>query len=180
MRRGLVSSKAEARSSASGSAPAFPSPAPKTRLVLEEALVGRTICEGLFVNRFTGGETTFSVAIDGTWDGAVLTLVEDFAFGDGSKERKTWRMAKIGDGVYRGTREDVIGAADVRQDGNGVRLDYHVTLATAMGPLAVRFQDLLTLDVEGVIVNRAVVTKFGVRVGRVELLMRRVGAQSRI
>ena len=108
-------------------------------------------------------------------DGRVLTLVEDFAFGDGTKERKTWRMTKTAEGVYRGTREDVIGEADVRQDGDGVRLDYRVTLATALGPIAVRFQDLLTLNAEGVVVNKAVVTKFGLQIGRVELLMRRAG-----
>jgi hypothetical protein len=140
--------------------------------VLEEALNGRTLGDGVFVNSITGSETKFSVVIEGAWDGKVLTLVEDFTYGDGSQERKTWRLTKTADGVYGGVREDVIDTADVRQDGNGVRLDYYVTLATGLGDIDVRFQDLLYLNADGSIANKAVVSKFGLRVGRVDITMR--------
>ncbi len=152
--------------------PAFDAPPPATKLVLEEALNGRTLGDGVFVNGITGGETKFTVVIDGAWDGKVLTLVEDFTFGDGTQERKTWRLTKTADGVYSGVREDVIDSADVRQDGNGVRLDYYVTLTTGLGGIDVRFQDLLYLNADGSIANKAVVSKFGLRVGRVDITMR--------
>jgi hypothetical protein len=156
-------------------APDFSPPAPAQKLVLEEALVGRTLGDGMFVNSFTGGETKFSVVIDGAWDGKVLTLVEDFTYSDGLQERKTWRLTKTSDGVYSGVREDVIDTANVRQDGNGVRLDYYVTLSTGLGDIDVRFQDLLYLNPDGSIANRAVVSKFGQRVGRVDITMRPQG-----
>ena len=152
--------------------PEFPVPPPAKKLVLEQALNGRTLGEGVFVNSFTGGATKFSVVIDGAWDGRVLTLVEDFTYSDGLQERKTWRLTKTADGVYSGVREDVIGTANVRQDGNGVRLDYFVTLSTGLGDIDVRFQDLLTLNADGSIANKAVVSKFGLRVGRVDITMR--------
>lgn len=145
---------------------------PDTKLVLEDALKGRTLGDGVFVNSFTGGETKFSVVIDGTWDGKVLTLVEDFTYSDGTQDRKTWRLTKTAEGVYAGSREDVIDTADVRQDGNGVRLDYYVTLSTGIGDIDVRFQDLLYLNADGSIANKAVVSKFGLRVGRVDITMR--------
>lgn len=153
-------------------APDFSPPPPAKKLILEEALVGRTLGDGVFVNSFTGGETKFSVIIDGAWDGKVLTLVEDFTYSDGLQERKTWRLTRSVDGVYGGVREDVIGTADVRQDGNGVRLDYYVTLSTGLGDIDVRFQDLLYLNADGSIANKAVVSKFGLRVGRVDITMR--------
>lgn len=156
-------------------APDFSPPPPAKKLVLEEALVGRTLGDGVFVNSFTGGETKFSVVIDGAWDGKVLTLVEDFTYSDGLQERKTWRLTKTADGVYSGVREDVIDAAGVRQDGNGVRLDYYVTLSTGLGDIDVRFQDLLYLNTDGSIANKAVVSKFGLRVGRVDITMRPQG-----
>ncbi len=155
------------------SMPNIPEPPPSKKLVLEQALTGRLLADGAFVNSLTGAETRLSVVIDGAWDGKVLTLVEDFTYDSGLKERKTWRLTKTSDGVYSGTREDVIGTADVRQDGDGVRLDYHVTLETGLGPLAVRFQDLLTLNADGSVANAAVVSKFGLRIGRVALTMRR-------
>lgn len=152
--------------------PEFSAPPPAKKLVLEEALSGRTLGEGTFVNSLTGGETKFSVVIDGAWDGKVLTLVEDFTYSDGLQERKTWRLAKMADGIYSGVREDVIDAANVRQDGNGIRLDYIVTLSTGLGDVDVRFQDLLYLNADGSIANKAVVSKFGLRVGRVNITMR--------
>lgn len=154
------------------SPPEFSQPLPSERLVLEKALAGRTLGDGVFVNSLTGGETKFSVVIDGSWDGKVLTLVEDFTYGDGSTDRKTWRLTKTADGIYEGVREDVIDKADVRQDGAGVRLDYYVTLSTGIGGIDVRFQDLLYLNTDGSIANKAVVSKFGLRVGRVEITMR--------
>ena len=154
------------------SAPEFSAPLPQKALVLEKALAGRTLGEGVFVNSLTGGETAFSVVIDGRWDGKVLTLVEDFTYRDGSTDRKTWRLTKTGEGAYRGVREDVIGEADVRQDGPGVRLDYWVTLSTGIGGIDVRFQDLLYLNADGTIANKAVVSKFGLRVGRGDITMR--------
>jgi hypothetical protein len=157
---------------ACASMPEMPEPMPAKKLVLEEALVGRTLGNGMFVNSFTGGETKFSVVIDGTWDGKVLTLVEDFTYDSGVQERKTWRMTKTGDGVYSGVREDVVGTASVWQDGAGVRIDYWITLTTGLGGIDVRFQDLLHMNADGTITNKAVVSKFGLRVGRVDLTMR--------
>lgn len=147
-------------------------PPPTKTLVLEKALAGRTLGDGVFVNSLTGGETKFSVVIDGTWDGKVLTLVEDFAYDSGVKERKTWRLTKFAEGRYDGVREDVVGTAAVYQDGPGVRLDYIVTLETGLGDIDVRFQDLLFLSTDGTIANQAVVSKFGLRIGRVNITMR--------
>lgn len=147
---------------------------PKT-MIVEEALAGKLQGDGVFINSLTGGETKFSVLMDGTWDGKKLTLVEDFTFSDGSQERKTWVLTKVGEGVYEGVREDVIGIADVRQDGPNVRLDYYVTLHTGIGGIDVRFRDIMYLNVDGTITNKAVVSKFGLRVGRVEITMRPEG-----
>ena len=151
---------------------------PAKPLVLEQTLVGRVLGEGTLTNSVTGGETKFSVVINGSWDGKVLTLVEDFTYSDGAKDRKTWHLTKVSNGRYQGTREDVIGTADVRQDGQGVRLDYYVTLETSIGKLEVRFRDLLYLQDDGSVANKATVSKFGLRIGRVDIVMRRDAGES--
>jgi hypothetical protein len=159
--------------SACANRPDYEGKAPSQTLILEKTLVGQTIGDGAFVNSITGGETKFSVVIDGSWDGKILTLVEDFTYTDGTKERKTWRLTKTAEGRYSGAREDVIDTAHVHQDGVGVRLDYYVTLATGLGDIGVRFEDLLFLQPDGTIANKAVVSKFGLRVGRVNITMKR-------
>jgi len=152
-------------------APEFPPAPPAQTLVLEKTMVGRSIADGVFVNALTGDETHFKAEINGRWTNNVLTLQEDFTYTDGKTERKTWRLTRIADGKYTGTREDVVGEAAVSQDGPGVRLDYVVTLATGLGDIDVRFRDLLFLNPDGSIANTATVSKFGLRIGRVSLRM---------
>lgn len=159
------------------SRPDFASEPPLKPLVLEEALVGRIVADGALTT-LTGDETKFVVQIDGTWDGRVLTLVEDFAFADGTKDRKTWRLTKVGPGRYTGTREDVIGEANAFQDDAGVRMEYVINMDTPVGKLDLTFQDLLYLQPDGSVRNLAVVSKWGLRVARVDLTMRKVGAGS--
>ena len=123
----------------------------------------------MFINSWTGSQRPFTVVIQGSWEGSVLTLVEDFAFADGEKDRKTWRLRPTGAGSYAGTREDVVGVAQAWTDGNAVRLEYAVNL----GGWTVNFSDVLALQDSTHLVNKATIGKWGVRIGRVELWLQR-------
>ncbi len=149
----------------------LPAPPPSRALVLEQALAGHVHGEGMLTDSIAGTQTAFTAEINGHWDGHVLTLVEDFLYPDGKRERKTWHLTKLSEGRYSGTREDVIGTADVYQDGPAVRLDYRVMLDTKIGDIAVRFRDILYLTDTGSIANQAVVSKWGTRVARVAITM---------
>ena len=109
--------------------------------VLEDALYGHLMGQGV-ITPIIGASTSFDVTIAGTWDGKVLTLVEDFQYPSGTAERNTWHLTKSAAGDYVGTREDVIGQAHAFVDGPTVRLDYRVKLDTPLGRTA-RFQDVL-------------------------------------
>lgn len=147
------------------------------KLTLEEFFQGPVTARGTFVNSFTGAVRGLTVAIDSSFDGKTLTLVEDFAYDDGERDQKTWRLTRTGDRTYTGTREDVIGEAKAFPDGDNMRLEYVVALKTeAWGDIHVRFRDVLALDEDGTLVNKAVVSKWGLRLGRVELRMTRVNA----
>ena len=154
---------------ACASPPEAPVAAAAPPLVLEQFFPGRTVGQGVFTNSWTGSQRRFDVVIDGAWDGRTLTLVEDFAYADGEKDRKTWRFERTGPGVYAGTREDVVGPARAWTDGKVVRLEYAVSL----GGWTVDFSDVLALRDDGSLINMAVVGKWGLRVGRVELELRR-------
>ena len=159
---------------ACASPPAAPVAATAPPLVLEQFFPGRTVGEGVFTNSWTGSERRFSVIIDGSWDGRTLTLVEDFDYADGEKDRKTWRLEQTSPGVYVGAREDVVGKARAWTEGNVVRLEYKVEI----GGWTVDFSDVLALREDGSLINRAIVGKWGIRVGRVELVLRRAGGAS--
>ena len=135
--------------------------------VLERDLAGKTVARGEF-RSITGAVRPFTAYLDGSWDGTTLTLVEDFDYDDGEKDRKTWRLKKIADSRYTGTREDVVGEADGFADGDAFRLEYTIRLGGENGR-KVKFRDILYNRDDGVIVNRATVGYYGLRVGRVTL-----------
>lgn len=147
------------------------------KLVLEDFFRGRLVAEGVFRNTRDNTSRGLEVKMHGTWDGTTLTLVEDFVFSDGEKDRKTWRFTKVAEGVYRGTREDVIGEADVRQAGDDVRLTYTARVKTKEGSsYDIRFDDLLRLTDRRTVLNTATLKAFWFfPVGEVELVIRKLG-----
>lgn len=150
-------------------------PASTGKLVLEEFFRGPLTAEGVFKNTRDGTSRSMKVRMNGTWDGSTLTLVEDFVWSDGERDRKTWRFTRVGEGRYTGTREDVLGTADVVQDGNDVRLSYTARVTTKDGSsYSIRFADLLRLTDRRTVLNTADLKAFWfVPVGTVTLTIRK-------
>ncbi|WP_018700940.1 DUF3833 family protein [Amorphus coralli] len=143
-------------------------------LELETFFAGRTAGEGRFESGIAGVERTFTVATRGTWDGRTLTLREDFVFDDGERDTKTWRFTRQRDGSFKGTREDVVGVADIWQDGKTVRLAYDAEVVGKGGTTRVlTFEDVLVPQSSTSVLNKAVVSKYGVPVGTVTVVFRK-------
>ena len=138
-------------------------------LVLESFFAGRTQGDGVFINSWTKSERRFQVVIDGTWDGCVLALSESYAYDDGLCEQKSWRLQQTAPGVFSGTYDDTIGPASIWSEGPVVRLHYRLKLAG----IALDFNETMTLRDDGSVIDKARVTKWGVPVGRLEVVMRR-------
>jgi hypothetical protein len=154
--------------------PPLPQETAQDTFIIEEALVGRTVARGEF-RAINGVQRGFSAQLEGAWDGRTLTLVEDFLYDDGERDRKTWRLERVAPGEYVGTREDVVGQARGYQDGRAFRLEYDVRLPNADGTPGrkVRFRDVMVLTGDGAVLNRATVGLWGLRVARVELTIQR-------
>ncbi|MCL7751960.1 DUF3833 domain-containing protein [Guyparkeria hydrothermalis] len=106
---------------------------------------GQTWAHGIFESR--GGEIKrqFRVEIDGYWEGEEFVLDEDFVYDDGETDQRTWRITPTGEGRYV------------------LRLPY------GDSTIDVAFDDWMIRRSENVVINRATVTKFGIRVGEVTL-----------
>ncbi|WP_407066905.1 DUF3833 family protein [Hohaiivirga grylli] len=129
---------------------------------LEGYFKGKTYATGTF-SAINGVKRNFTVTLHGRWRHETLTLREDFVFGDGTRETKTWRFRKIEPGLYLGTREDVVGETVVRIEGHKARFSYLVNLSPDN---QVRFHDTMVLNGDGTIENTAWVTKYGFPVAR--------------
>lgn len=143
--------------------------------VLERDLVGKTVATGSF-SAIDGTHREFTAYIDGSWDGKSVTLVEDFEYADGEKERKTWVLTKLANGEFSGIREDVVGTARGYQDGKAFRLEYTMALPDEHGNPGreMIFRDVLVNGTDGTIINNATVGLWGFRVATVNLLIKRV------
>jgi hypothetical protein len=142
--------------------------------LLERDLAGKTIGRGEF--RAVGQPPRPFVAyLNGMFDGQTLTLIEDFEFADGEKDRKTWRLTRTPSGEWRGTREDVVGEARGFMDGGAFRLEYNILLPDPKGGAGtqVRFRDVIVRTADGRVLNDATVGFWGFLVGGVSLSIER-------
>ena len=141
---------------------------------LTRDLSGKTTGVGNF-SAINGTSRDFVAYLEGSWDGKVMTLVEDFEYADGVKERKTWVLTQLPNGEFSGVRDDVVGTARGYQDGPSFRLEYDMAIPNEDGSPGrrVRFRDVLVKQSDGLIRNDATVGLWGFRVGTVTLTIKR-------
>ena len=145
------------------------------KLVLEEYFVGKTRAWGIFEDRFGKVKRQFVVDIEGTWDGTILTLNENFLYSDGEKSFRQWRISKSKDGVYNGQADDVIGMASGVAAGNALNWTYVLDLKIGKNKtLRVAFNDWMFLQPGGVLLNRARMSKFGIELGEVTIAFMKI------
>ena len=141
----------------------------KPNLVLEQYFLGKTFASGIFEDRFGNVRRQFTVDIDGTWNGKTLTLTEDFIFGDGETETRVWAIKKTAQASYVGSADDVIGEAKGTVVGNTLNWKYDMRLKVGGSRVKVHFDDWMFLQPNGVLINKATVSKLGVDIGRVTI-----------
>ena len=145
-------------------------------LNLEEFFDGTLTAEGQYQDPFGTVRRRFDVAIEGTWDGEVLTLVEDFAYADGSTEQRVWRLRKTGPDTWEGTADGVIGSATGTESGDAFNWRYTIDLPVPDGTLRATFNDWMWLMSDDTLLNRAYMSRAGVPLGEVIIFFRKDGA----
>ena len=139
------------------------------RLSLEDYFVGETTAWGIFEDRFGTLRRQFKVDITGDWNGRELVLDERFTYSDGATDRRVWRITKQGEQRYEGRADDVVGIAIGEGKGNALNWRYKVDLELGGRTWRVKFDDWMFLQTDGVLINRARVSKWGFTVGEVTI-----------
>ena len=144
------------------------------KLKIEEYFLGETRAWGIFEDRFGKLRRQFVVDITGTMDGDELVLDERFDYADGEKDRRVWRIRKLDEHNYEGRADDIIGVAKGVSYGNALNWSYDLDLQIGDNSLRVHFNDWMFLQTDGVLMNRARVTKWGFDIGEVTLMFKPV------
>ena len=128
---------------------------------------------GVFTDRSGAVVKRFKVQMDCQWQGDDGVLDEDFQYSDGTKQRRIWRLKALPNGKYEGRADDVVGVAQGAVSGNAFRWQYTLALPVDGRVWNVEFDDWMFLMDEEVMINKAVMSKFGVRLGEVTLSFKR-------
>lgn len=131
---------------------------------------------GLFIDRSGQVARRFVVTVRGEWRNNAGTLNEDFIWSDGERETRVWTLKPQGDGdTWIGTADSVIGAAQGSVSGNALNWKYAYRLKTKDGSTYdIDFDDWMFRIDERVVLNRAVLTFWGFKVGEVLISFRKV------
>ena len=173
-------------------------------LDLRQYFNGTLDAYGVFLDRSGHVVRRFTVVMNCSWNGADGVLDEDFIYSDGEKQKRVWRMKYLGEGRYSGTAGDVIGTALGQTSGNAFRWGYTLLLpvggkpsdagpppgasapsggsaeraASSVGAriIEVQFDDWMYQMDHRVMLNKAVMSKFGIYLGEVQLTFVKRGA----
>lgn len=133
----------------------------------EEYFLGRSRAWGLFEDRFGNLRREFVLDITGSMEGDTLVLEEDVRYADGETGRRVWRMAKRDEHRYEAHGDDVVGPVRCEARGNAFHWSYRMDLEVGRKTWRVGFEDWMFLQSDGVLLNRAEMTKCGVLLGTV-------------
>ena len=127
---------------------------------------------GVFVDRFGSIQRQFEVVVEGRKTDTGFSLDEYFLYDDGEREERRWDVTALGNGRYEGRCRDVIGVAHGVCTANMLSWKYRFRLEMFGRKVAVTFDDVMVLQAGGVLVNRATVSKAGLKLGEVLLTFR--------
>ena len=102
----------------------------------------------------------------------VLHLVPLFqvAWSDGEVQTRQWKIKKIDNHNYEGTAGDVVGTAKGYSYGPAFKFEYVLLVPVKGRDIKISFDDWIFMQDEKVAINRAKMTKFGIKVAELTVM----------
>ncbi len=141
----------------------------KPQLDLRTYFNGTLDAWGVFTDRSGQVVKRFTVVMDCRWSGDQGVLDEAFVYSDGTQQRRIWKLTAGPHGRYTGRADDVVGEAMGQVSGNAFRWGYTLALPVEGRVWHVDFDDWMYLMDERVMLNKATMRKWGVKLGEVTL-----------
>ena len=141
----------------------------KPLLDLQQYFNGTLDAYGIFTDRSGAVVKRFTVVMQCSWTGNEGVLDETFSYSDGSTQKRIWRLTRLPGGRFTGRADDVVGEAVGESRGNAFHWNYTLSLPVEGRVIDVQFDDWMYLMTDRVMLNKAAMSKFGVRLGEVTL-----------
>ena len=142
---------------------------------LFDFFIGETRGWGIVQDRKGELLRQFVVDINGSVNAAgELVLDEQFVWSDGEHSERIWTIERTGPHDFRGRAADVVGSAEGEVYGNALFWTYVLNLEARGSTWKVRFDDWMFLQPDGVLLNRATMSKFGFELAQVTIAFKPV------
>ncbi len=148
------------------------------KLVPSEFFQGELIARG--VVKDWSGEVirTFDADITASWnEDGVGTLDEVFRFNDGEVQTRVWTLTPEGEG-YRANAGDVVEPGLMTWQGNAINMNYVLRVPYGDDTIDVRMDDWMYLITPDTLINETAMSKFGVGVGEIVLVIQKTNSGS--
>lgn len=141
------------------------------KLNLREFFNGKILALGIVQNRSGKIIKRFEADIVASWNGNVGTLDEKFQYSDNTKSSRVWKLTELSPNKYEATAGDVIGVAKGETSGNAFFLEYYLDLPVGDSSYKIHFEDWMYLVDKNTLLARTYMTKWGVNVGEITIVM---------
>ena len=138
-------------------------------LRVEQYFNGTLDAHGMFQDRSGAVIKRFVVVMRASWQGNTGTLDEDFAYADGTRQKRVWTLVKTGADSFTATAPDVVGTAQGVVSGNSLNWKYVLALPVNGKIVNVDMDDWMFLIDDKVMLNRTAMSKLGFNLGNVTL-----------
>ena len=145
----------------------------KPIIKIEEFFQGNVKAWGMIQGRSGEVKRQFVADMKGEFDGQNLILDETFIWNDGEKQERRWTINKIGENRYEGTAPDVVGIAEGVSFGSAFKFEYKLLIPYKGKKIKVRFDDWIFKQDDKVAINRATMTKFGIKVAELTVFFQK-------
>lgn len=154
-------------------------------LVPQKFFNGKICADGVVRDRSGAEIRSFNASIDASWDGnGVGTLDEVFYFydeagADPKRETRVWTLTPAvldGRDVLSAQASDVPEATTMEWSGNAIHMAYTLRYGEPGDTIDLNMDDWMFQVADGVVVNETRMSKFGLHVGQILLVMRQVDA----
>ncbi|PSF09973.1 DUF3833 domain-containing protein [Marinobacter halophilus] len=147
-------------------------------LIPKEFFQGELSARGV-VKNFSGKVIrSFDADIVASWDDdGVGTLDEVFRFNDGEVQTRVWTLMPSADG-YHAEAGDVVKPGTMQWQGNAIHMNYVLRVSYGDGTIDVRMDDWMYLITPDTLINQTTMSKWGIEVGEVVLVIQKHGHDS--
>ena len=145
----------------------------KPVIKIEEYFQGNVRAWGMLQTRSGEVKRQFVADMKGNFDGQNLILDETFIWNDGEKQERRWTIKKVGENKYEGTAPDVVGIAKGVSYGSAFKFEYKLLIPYKNKKIKVRFDDWIFKQDDKTAINKAILTKFGFKVGELTVFFKK-------